>query len=289
MTQSLWYIRHENRIFGPFPAPQIEEALKSGEVSPDWDVSLNEIDWLSIADSGQFSGDKATFTAGDTEETASWRDQRKMARERWLNEGAGVTEIAHDPVQDAAVRNSVARDHIRTQALLQDEKTRRASPWVVFLALALLAGVGVTVWWGQRDRPIQTGIAQAINCAAGMNDGANWTGCVKRGYSQAGVKARNARLDKIQLDDAHLKGADLAYASLRSASLRNAELVNVSLTGADLTGADLTGADLTGADLSYAVLTAANLTGTRLNNAKLDKAAWSDGRVCAEGSLGECR
>lgn len=289
MTQSLWYLRHEGQIFGPFPSPQIEEALNMGEVSPDWEISLNESDWLSIADSAQFNAEIATWNERDTQETVSWRDQRKQARARWLHEGAGVTEVAHNQAQDAAARNLIARDHIRTLALLQVEKTKRTSPWVGLLALGLIAGVGLTVWLGQGDKPIQTGISQAINCAAVLADGANWTGCDKRGFSQPGIKVRNARLDKIQLDDSRLKGADLAYASLRSASLRNAELVNVNLTGADLSGADLSGADLTGADLRYAVLTAANLTGTRLNTAQLGKAAWSDGRMCAEGSIGECR
>ena len=27
MTQSHWYLRHEGQVFGPFPTPQIEEAL----------------------------------------------------------------------------------------------------------------------------------------------------------------------------------------------------------------------------------------------------------------------
>ena len=289
MTQSLWYLRHEGRVFGPFPAPQVDEALKKGEVSPDWEISLNEVDWLSIAESGQFTADKAAWSEGDTEETASWRDQREQARQRWLHEGAVITDVAHDPARDAAARNSIAHDHIRTNALLQAEKTRRASPWAAILALGLLAVVGVTVWLGQGDKPIQAGIGQVANCASALRDGVNWTGCDKRGFVQVGAKGRNARLDKTRIDDAHLKGADLAYASLRNVSLRNAELTNVNLTGADLTGADLTGADLSGADLRYAVLTAAKLTGTRMDSAQLDKATWNDGRICAEGSTGECR
>lgn len=289
MTQSLWYLRHEGQVFGPFPSPQIEEALNMGEVTPEWEISLNENDWLSIADSAQFNTEISTWNERDTEETVSWRDQRKQARARWLHESAGVTDVAHDPVKDAAVRDSIARDQIRTNALLQAEKAKRTSPWIGFLALGLIAGVGVTVWLGQGDKPIQAGISQAVNCATALTDGANWTGCDKRGLSQPGIKVRNARLDKAQLDDSRLQGADLAYASLRGASLRNAELVNVNLTGAELSGADLSGADLTGADLRYAVLTAANLTGTRLTGANLGKAAWNDGRMCAEGSIGECR
>ncbi len=263
--------------------------MKLGEVEPDWEISLNQIDWLSIADSGQFNLEKPTLSEGDTEETASWREQRQKARDRWLHDSAVVTDVARDPEQDAAARTSIAKDHIRTQALLQAEKSKRSSPWVALIGLLLIAGVGVTVWLGQRDKPIQAGIGQAISCATALSDGVNWTGCDKRAYAQPDAKAKNVHMDKVQLDDARLKGADLAYASLKNASLRNADLVNVNLTGADLSAADLAGADLTGADLRYAVLTAANLTGTRIAAAKLDKATWNDGRICAEGSLGECR
>ncbi|MBT6202958.1 MAG: pentapeptide repeat-containing protein [Rhodospirillaceae bacterium] len=51
----------------------------------------------------------------------------------------------------------------------------------------------------------------------------------------------------------------------------------------DLTGANLSGASLTGADLTAATVSGANLT-----NVNLDVAIWTDGRVCAEGSIGGC-
>jgi uncharacterized protein YjbI with pentapeptide repeats len=289
MAQSNWYLRHEDQVFGPFPPLQIEEAMNAGEVTSEWEVSLNGQDWLSIADSGQFKMDQAVWSSGDTQESLSWHDQRQQARKRWLQDGASVTDMARDPSQDAALRSSVARDHIRTQALLQEEKSKHSSPWIALLGLALLAGVGIAVWLGQGDKPIQAGIGQTVNCSAALSDGVNWGGCGKHGFTQPGVKARNARMDKVQLEDAHLHGADLAYASLKSANLRNAELVRVNLTGADLSAADLSGADLTGADLRYAVLSKANLTGVRFSSTQLDKATWIDGRVCATGSMDVCR
>lgn len=288
MTQSLWYLRHEGQMFGPFPVPQIEEALKSGEVNPDWEISLNQSDWLRIADCAQFKAEKTAWVEGDSEDSAAWREQRQKARERWLHEGSGIAQEARDPIQDAAARNSIERDHIRTQALLQAEKSKPASPWIVPLAFALIVGIGATVWIGQDDQPIQAGISQSVDCAAALSDGVNWSGCDRRAYAQAGARARNARMDKVVLDDARLNGGDLAYASLKNASLRNAELVNINLSGADLSGADLTGADLSGADLRYAVLTGANLTGVRLQATRMDKAAWVDGRVCAPGSTDVC-
>jgi uncharacterized protein YjbI with pentapeptide repeats len=50
----------------------------------------------------------------------------------------------------------------------------------------------------------------------------------------------------------------------------------------------LNDANLYGADLSYADLSGANLEGANLYGAWLSGAVWTDGRVCAEGSLGAC-
>lgn len=289
MAQSIWYLKHADEVFGPFPGPQIEEALNAGEVSPDWEVSLNGIDWLSIADSGQFETAKIPAPPAETSDAVAWHEQRLAARKRWLHDAGGVTEMVRDPLRDAAVRNSVARDHIRTQVLLREEKNKRTSPWIAVGALAGVVGIGITVWMGQGDKPIQAGISQSVDCAATLSERVNWQGCDKRGYQQQHAQARNARLDRAQLQDARLKGSDLAYASMTGASLRNAELVEVNLTGADLANADLTGADLSGADLSYAVLTGAILTGARFSASKLDKATWIDSRICATGSTDICR
>jgi len=58
--------------------------------------------------------------------------------------------------------------------------------------------------------------------------------------------------------------------------LSNANLVEANLTGATLTKASLRGANLKGAILSKTTLQGADLSG----------ATWTDGRVCAEGSIG---
>lgn len=289
MAQSIWYLKHADEVYGPFPSPQIEEALHAGDVNPDWEISLNGIDWLSIADSGQFETTQAAGPSGGSDNSVVWHEQRLEARKRWLQDAGSVTEQARDPMQDAAVRSSVERDHIRTQVLLLEEKNKRTSPWIALLALALVVGIGIAVWMGQGDKPIQAGIGHTVDCTAALTEQVNWQGCDKRGYQHHQAEARNARLDRAQLQDVRLKGSDLAYASMQGISLRNAELVDVNLTGADLTNADLTGADLSGADLSYAVLIGANLTGARLSATKLDKATWIDARVCALGSMDICR
>ena len=55
------------------------------------------------------------------------------------------------------------------------------------------------------------------------------------------------------------------------------------MTNSDLSGANLTNANLSGANLYGAVLTATNLT-----NVSFGLATYTDGRLCAEGSIGAC-
>ena len=290
MAQSLWYLRRNDRVLGPFPSPQIAELLDSGEVTPDWEISLNETDWLSIIESGQF--DEAILGSRNLKDTDSpaWREERQKARQRWLGDPDIVDNApSHDPVRDGETRQAISMDHIKTGALLDAEKRKRTSFTPPLLGILLLLMVGIGVWWGQREKPIQAGISSAVTCAAPASDGINWSHCDKRGLKQAGLRARNAKMEELRLDDAHLEGADLSYAVLTGASLRNVQFSGSNLLGAELTGVDLSGADMAGANLRYAVLKGAVLAGTRFDSARLDKATWVDGRVCAEGSLGLCR
>jgi len=52
---------------------------------------------------------------------------------------------------------------------------------------------------------------------------------------------------------------------------------------------DWRGCNLHQADLSDANLTNANLFDANLTNANLSGATWKDGRICGEGSIGECK
>lgn len=291
MTQPLWYLRHEGKVYGPFPRPQIETALEEGDITRDWEISLDEADWIGIGESGQFSASPAVPMAAQADSAGpAWREERLRARQRWLDQGdrADVVE-PHESALDAEARQAVAEDHARTEALLRQRQNRRTSPLAALLGVLLLLLIGLAVWWGQSDEPILASIGASADCAGDLTDRVNWRGCDKRGLQQPGARARNAKLENTRLDDARLAGADLAYALLKGASLRNAQLRGASLLGADLTGADLSGADLTGADLRYANLAGARLGGTRIDGTRFGKAIWSDGRTCQEGAPGACR
>lgn len=290
MAQTLWYLRVNGRVLGPFPSPQIAELLNSGEVTPEWEISLDETDWLTIVESGQFDDAILGSQKIADPETPGWREERQKARQRWLSDQGIVEQAAnHDPSRDERTRQAISRDHVKTEALIEAEKQKPTSFISPLLGILVLLIVGIVVWWGQRERPIQTAISSVAACGVPASDGVNWSYCDKRGLNLTGLRARNARMEKVRLDNAQLGGADLAYTVLTGASLRNVQLSGSKLLGAELSGVDLSGADLAGANLQYAVLKGGVLAGTRLDAAQLDKATWVDGRICAEGSVGSCR
>jgi len=81
-----------------------------------------------------------------------------------------------------------------------------------------------------------------------------------------------------RLQEANLSGMDLSGVDLRGAELEKANLQNANLSNANLKNADLEEANLKGA----------NLSGANIQGAELEFAIWTDGRVCAEGSIGGC-
>ncbi|MDP2834127.1 MAG: pentapeptide repeat-containing protein [Pseudomonadota bacterium] len=282
MAQSLWYLRHEGKIVGPYPPPQVEELLHAGEISGDWEISLDERDWLPLKESDQFSTQEATPQTDQTAGKMAWAEERQRARERW--QGVSDDEpVPRNAEIDESRRLALGLDQQHTERLVSAERARRPSWLIGPLALLALAVVGVAVWWGQSKQPIQAALNQAVNCAAPAAEGINWSSCDKRGAALAGALLRNARLDRTRLEDARLAGAVMEYASAVGANLRNADLRGAKLTAVDLSGADLSGADLSGANLRYAAIKDTLLAGTRM-----DHVVWSDGRTCAVGSVGEC-
>lgn len=82
---------------------------------------------------------------------------------------------------------------------------------------------------------------------------------------------------------AKLEGANLKGMKLNGVNFRNAELEKVNFENADLTNTNFTNADLEEANLKGAKINGAIFSGTELEYAK-----WTDGRICAEGSIGGC-
>ena len=137
-----------------------------------------------------------------------------------------------------------------------------------------------------------------INTLCKPEPEAQCTQAVRIGLQAPGVDWRESSMAQIRLDDANLQGANLSRSIMHLSNLSGANLMLANLEGthlhaANLRGTNLTMANLSGASLLDADLSGANLLGARLQKtiliqAKFDGATWPDGRVCAEGSIGEC-
>jgi hypothetical protein len=91
------------------------------------------------------------------------------------------------------------------------------------------------------------------------------------------------------LSGKNLSGLNLVGVNLSKCNLKGVDLSNANLERADLGESDLERANLAGANLSMASFKLSGMIGANLENAILDGAIWQDGRICAKGSLGECR
>ncbi len=292
MTQFRWYVRRNGKAYGPYPGPQIEEYLLLGRLGHTDEISLDGEHWITIEASGHFPPpDPAAPAAPEADsEQGLWEAERARARRRWLDErlydqpGVEAERRAGEPSQFEALRH----DHQVTQEMIRAERERRPGLRMGIAALVVVAASAAGVWWGQGEGMLIVRPTGEVDCQA-VGQGVNWSACDKPHARLGGAVLSSGRMAAVRLDGADLTGADLRYAHMPQASLRAASLEGAMLRAADLSGADLSGADLSGADLSYAVLTGARLEGARLDGVRLDKASWTDGRLCAEGSVGTCR
>ncbi len=88
--------------------------------------------------------------------------------------------------------------------------------------------------------------------------------------------------------DAIKKTNTCVACDLSGADLSGLDLQMANLSGSNLSYANLSNANLSNAWLTDANLTNANLSKTNLYGATLDGAIWTDGKRCADGSMGIC-
>jgi len=285
MVQPLWYVRRAGDTRGPYPGPQLAEALRNGDLLPSDEISLDGVQWQALADG--LPGLNEASGARRARVDPAWQGERDKARQRWRQDVVDDRPERPDPVLDAVRKRSLLADQAETRAML-DARTNHRPSWLIALAaLAVIALIGLVVWYGQEGGAIQAGIGKAGDCGADATPGASWAGCDKRGLARPGGNLQSMTLAGARLDTARLQGANLRYVNLARASLRSADLARADLMGANLDGADLSGADLSGADLRYATLKRAILDGVRLDGVVLGKTTWVAGTPCDR--IEDCR
>lgn len=86
--QSLWYVRRNDGASGPFPESWIRRDLLLGRLAPEDEVSPDRMSWIAIRDQPQW------FRAGPepcpATDLPQWREERRRARLRWLDERLGL-------------------------------------------------------------------------------------------------------------------------------------------------------------------------------------------------------
>lgn len=137
-----------------------------------------------------------------------------------------------------------------------------------------------------------------LNTLCKVEPEAQCTSAVRVGLEAPGADMSHSSMTTMRLDNANFQGANLSHAILQLSNLQGANLMLANLEGAHMHGVNLRNANLTMANLTKVNLMDADLTGANLRGANikktfflkaiLDNAVWPDGRICAEGSLGEC-
>lgn len=137
-----------------------------------------------------------------------------------------------------------------------------------------------------------------LNTLCKIEPEAQCTSAVRIGLQAPGADMHNSSMTTMRLDNANLERANLSNAVLQLSNLKGANLLLANLKGAHMHGVNLENANLMMANLTKANLMDANLSGANLRGANLsdtillktrfDNATWTDGRICAVGSIGKC-
>lgn len=255
-------------MIGQFPIKEIVHSISAGEIVLSDEISPDQVNWLPLS---RFPGLVPEPPPPQEEEILDedelkWRDERAKAAIRW--------ERPVDEHHDVGAP---------THPLLK---------WLGAIT-ALLAVAGLAAFVASQLQELEEQPQVFIppplpNCNAAPTPKVNWRGCDKSGTLLAGSDLSGANLSRAKFNSTDLSGSRFPSANLSQADFSYATLNQAGMAHANLEGANLNFAELREADLSFANLRDANMAGAVLDGAKLDQAIWSDGRVCAVGSIGQC-
>jgi uncharacterized protein YjbI with pentapeptide repeats len=317
-TKQRWYTRRNGQVRGPFPAPQISRFILLGRIQESDELSTDQHVWQKVSEVPVLLPEELQADLNDPEAFERLKIARMREDERDANDRRG--ERAGDAANrerrnvDLGRRQYEEEEVIRHReiktAIAEAEVQRKHHYFLrgVFTTLVLASVIVAAMYY--QPSPLLAN----VECDAVATPGVNWDNCQKVHVSLPkvdlrGATLRNVKMEGANLSSANLSGAMLDYANLVAANLSKTTLSQATLLGANLRGADLSGSDLVGADLSFAILQNADLSdsnfgGVNLNNADLRGATlnntnlkgvqlghtiWVDGRVCNDGSVGQCR
>lgn len=278
--RQLWYVRRGSKVSGPFPTQVVVNNTLLGRFLFSDEVSLDQSEWKKLMTVPELLPHELVALQNETDpDHRQWLEERLKAAQRWSDQrtfeqrqhgGKPIGEERRIGAEDSDV---LASPHHHAD-LLPESGVRRYLGVIVGLMVALLL-VALGLIYYQPVNPVKVAVIPVQpQCGKAAAPGIDWSGCDMQGKLLRGVDLSRAKLD---------------YANFSRADLSGSRLEHVSLVGANLNAADLNNVDLSNADLSNTDLTDANLLSATLDGAVLSHAIWSDGRVCAEGSVGQCQ
>ncbi len=281
---TLWYVRQNDEVMGPFPSRVLTDNLILGRLTMDDQACLDLENWQDIRDisvlhpeDGVNVGTKITlderngFDRRQSSQNNS-NDKRPRKKDRRAQENP----------------DTIRRRQFHTVLMRKFREQQSPILWpLVAVAFILTSVVGTAIF-----SPTLLPISQ-VDCHAPADIAVNWNNCFKPNLQLANTsmnnaQLRSARLTNSNLINATLTSADMAYADLSFSALNYSQLQNVNMVGTNLEQADLSNADLSNADLSYANLLNANLENAILDNVSFDNAIWPNGDICSVQSVGQC-
>ncbi len=284
---TLWYLRNNGVISGPFPSSIITNHLTLGRLCMQDEVSSDKINWQRII---HFEELHPPFDNEKNKERLKRQLDERTGFDRRMAQ-ADEPKKGHIRKQERRVvepDNLIQRRQLHTLLMkkFRTKKTSFAGPLAIIFATLALITILAILFPSLLPVPLP-------NCSSPAEQSVNWSNCLKPNLDAShqdlsNSQIRNSQLTNSNFMNATLKQVDFAYSNLSLSNLSSANLQRAVLIGANLKGSDLSNSDLTNADLSYADLSNANLGGSIMNNARFDHAIWINGQKCAEGSLGQC-
>lgn len=302
--QKLWYVQRGDTVTGPFPEKWLVRDLMLGRLSPEHQVSLDQMNWLKLSDCPELIAAAAQPAVAEGEEP-EWGAERRRAAFRWIDERrllerrSGKDEQASERLGENKRQRRDRRQPESAEVLLARQRhaeleaeLKRRRERFFGVGFVLLAVLGLAVWAAMRMapvNPVEVTLSHATpDCGAPATPQVNWGGCDKGGAWLRGVDLSSAVLTAARFNTANLSLSRLSYANLVRADLSYANLDGAQLGAANLQQADLSYAELKHADLRRADLRGARLEATNLTGAMLEQTIWTDGRECGQGSVGAC-
>lgn len=291
----LWFVKQDGVISGPFPLKQIQHDVLLGRLHATTKLSQNKQDWKPLSQLPQLLPEEIRHTASADERerlllAKMHEDERSGHDRRMSGEESGADEHRHSERRRPESQTVLAHRQAKTD-ILEEGEYNAPPKGRLFVLMATVAMVGAFV---AAYIFVPNSITGEPDCSAAVAPKVNWSNCdlSNRDLVNAnleGASIINARLVMVDLQRANLRGARLAFSNLSGAILKYAEMQKTNLRGTNFQGADLGGINAQGADLSHANLYEANLKGANLKDAKLTGTIWTDGTVCATGSVETCQ